>query len=254
MAGAPATFKPSREQAAGARLPYARHIDDATIETRDGRLIQVLHLKGFPFETADTEELNYRKTVRETMLRGVANSRFALYHHIVRREVQPTMAGEVSGNGFAHALDAAWRARLGTRKLYVNDLFLTLVRRPLGGRVGVLEDIFRMARGASDSPGGRRNPGSGDERAERRARRPALGPGALRRAAADRLRRTAGRLLRAAGVLLAAVQRRAAAGAPAGRPTSAATCPIGGSASARGRSSSRPAGRAWSVPSRRWCR
>ena len=151
MAGAPATFKPSREQAAGARLPYARHVDDATIETRDGRLLQVLHLKGFPFETADTEELNYRKTVRETMLRGVANSRFALYHHIVRREVQPTMAGEVPGDGFAHALDAAWRARLGTRKLYVNDLFLTLVRRPLGGRVGVLEDIFRMARGASDS-------------------------------------------------------------------------------------------------------
>ena len=41
---------------------------------------------GFPFETADTDELNYRKSVRETMLRGVANSRFALYHHIVRRE------------------------------------------------------------------------------------------------------------------------------------------------------------------------
>ena len=151
MAGAATQFRPAREQAAGARLPYARHIDDATIETRDGRLLQVLHLKGFPFETADTEELNYRKTVRETMLRGVANSRFALYHHIVRREAQPIMAGEVSGVGFAHDLDAAWRARLGTRKLYVNELFLTLVRRPLGGRVGILEDIFRMARGASDS-------------------------------------------------------------------------------------------------------
>lgn len=151
MAGAQTTIRPSREQAAGARLPYARHIDDATIETRDGRLLQVLHLKGFPFETADTEELNYRKTVRETMLRGVANSRFALYHHIVRRESQPVMTGEMPGDGFAHTLDAAWRARLGTRKLYVNDLFLTLVRRPLGGRVGVLEDVFRMARGASDT-------------------------------------------------------------------------------------------------------
>lgn len=151
MAGAQTTIRPSREQAAGARLPYARHIDDATIETRDGRLLQVLHLKGFPFETADTEELNYRKTVRETMLRGVANSRFALYHHIVRRESQPVMTGEIPGDGFAHTLDAAWRARLGTRKLYVNDLFLTLVRRPLGGRVGVLEDVFRMARGASDT-------------------------------------------------------------------------------------------------------
>jgi type IV secretion system protein VirB4 len=151
MAGAATQFRPNREQAAGARLPYARHIDDATIETRDGRLLQVLHLKGFPFETADTEELNYRKTVRETMLRGVANSRFALYHHIVRREAQPNIAGEVPGDGFAHDLDSAWRARLDTRKLYVNELFLTLVRRPLGGRVGILEDLFRVARGAGDS-------------------------------------------------------------------------------------------------------
>ncbi|MHB8285853.1 MAG: VirB4 family type IV secretion/conjugal transfer ATPase, partial [Caulobacteraceae bacterium] len=138
-----------REQAAGSRLPYARQADDATIETRDGRLIQVVHLAGYPFETADTEELNYRKTVRDTMLRGVANSRFALYHHVVRREVQPELVGEFA-DPFSRSLDEAWRARLGTRRLYVNDLFLTLVRRPLQGRVGFLQDALRSLRGAGD--------------------------------------------------------------------------------------------------------
>jgi type IV secretion system protein VirB4 len=96
---------PRRENLAGDHLPYARHVDDATIVTRDGRLLQVLHLKGFAFETADTEELNYRKTVRETMLRGVANSRFALYHHVVRREVTPELSGTFS-DPFSRALDA----------------------------------------------------------------------------------------------------------------------------------------------------
>ena len=138
-----------REQAAGARLPYARHVDDSTIETRDGRLIQVLHLAGYPFETADTEELNYRKSVRDTMLRGVANSRFALYHHVVRREVAPELLGEFD-DPFSRDLDQAWRARLGARRLYVNDLFLTLVRRPLQGRVGFLQDTLRTIRGAGD--------------------------------------------------------------------------------------------------------
>lgn len=138
---------PAREQPAGARLPYARHMDDATIETRDGRLMQVMHVAGFSFETADTEELNYRKTVRETMLRGIANSRFALYHHVVRREVAPEFAGEFI-DPFSHELDRAWRSRLGARKLYVNELFLTLIRRPLQGRVGVVEDTLRMIRGA----------------------------------------------------------------------------------------------------------
>jgi len=140
---------PQKEAAAGDRLPYARHVDDATIETRDGRLMQVLHLKGFPFETADTEELNYRKSVRETLLRGVANSRFALYHHIVRREISPEMTGAFS-DPFSRSLDAQWRTRLSGRRLYTNDLFLTLVRRPLQGRVGLLQEALNLLRGASD--------------------------------------------------------------------------------------------------------
>ncbi len=138
-----------REQAAGSRLPYARHVDDATIATRDGRLIQTLHLGGYPFETADTDELNYRKTVRETMLRGVANSRFALYHHVVRREVSAELDGTFPDD-FSRALDDAWRARLGARRLYVNELFLTLVRRPMQGRIGIVEEVVRSLRGAGD--------------------------------------------------------------------------------------------------------
>ena len=145
------TAKPDarREKAAGSRLPFARHVDEATIETRDGLLLQVLHLAGYPFETADTDDLNYRKSVRDTMLRGVANSRFAVYHHVVRREVAPQLSGEFS-DGFSRGLDEAWRARLGAKKLYVNELFVTLVRRPMQGRVGLLQKVGEGFLGAGD--------------------------------------------------------------------------------------------------------
>ena len=53
-----------RERPAGDMLPYARHIDDVTLATRDGQQIQVLHLQGFAFETADTQELNYGFVMR----------------------------------------------------------------------------------------------------------------------------------------------------------------------------------------------
>jgi type IV secretion system protein VirB4 len=146
----PAGPDPSREQPAGGRLPYARHVDDFTLQSRDGRLMQFMHLRGFAFETADTQELNYRKAVRETMLRGIASSRFALYHHVVRREVSPELTGEFS-DPFSRSVDEAWRERLSTRRLYVNDLFVTLVRRPMPGRVGLLQELVRMARGAADN-------------------------------------------------------------------------------------------------------
>ena len=68
------------EAAIGDRLPYARHVDDATIETRDGMLLQVIRITGFPFETADDQELNYRKQVRESLLKALASSRLTLYH------------------------------------------------------------------------------------------------------------------------------------------------------------------------------
>lgn len=81
----------AREAPAGRHLPYARHVDDHTVETRDGMLLQVVHLRGLLFETADTEELNYRKRLRDAMLQSIGSSRFAVYYHVVRRAIEPEL-------------------------------------------------------------------------------------------------------------------------------------------------------------------
>lgn len=150
-----AASRPEKERHAGARLPYQRHIDEATLETRDGRLIQTIKLDGFLFETASTEEINYRKNVRDTMLRGMASSRFAIYHHVVRREVRPDMPGDFA-DGFSQQLNEAWRGALSSRKLYVNELFVSLVRRPLQGHAGWLSGLFGSARRAVNDGARRR--------------------------------------------------------------------------------------------------
>jgi type IV secretion system protein VirB4 len=140
----------AREARVGAKLPYGRHADDFTIETRDGMLLQFIQLAGLPFETADSAEIDYRKSLRDGVLRALATSRFALYHHIVRREVSPELEGEF-GDDFSRALDSAWRRRLAAKKLYVNDLYLTLVRRPLQGKVGTVESVLRALGAGGDA-------------------------------------------------------------------------------------------------------
>jgi len=132
----------AREVSAGKHLPYARHVDDHTIETRDGLLCQFVQVRGLLFETADTDELNYRKRLRDSVLQAIGSSRFAIYHHIIRREAEAFLDADYP-DAFSRQLDNAWRARLGTRKLYVNDLFLTLVRRPIQGRIGMLDRLGR---------------------------------------------------------------------------------------------------------------
>jgi len=130
-----------REAPIGAKLPYAGHVDPLTVALRNGFLIQVMKLEGFSAETADDDELNYRKAVRETLLRGAASSRLAIYHHVIRRHVTPpSLAGPE--DPFCARLDAAWKAQLAARRLYVNELYLTMVSRPLQGTAGWIESLF----------------------------------------------------------------------------------------------------------------
>ncbi|MDB5706779.1 MAG: VirB4 family type secretion/conjugal transfer ATPase [Sphingomonas bacterium] len=141
----------AREKFAGAHLPYGRHVDDHTIETRDGLLMQFIHLRGLLFETADTDEINYRKVLRDAMLQAIGSSRFALYHHVIRRRAEVELPAKFPDQ-FSAQLDAAWRARLSTKQLYVNDLFVTLIRRPLQGRVGLADRVRGLLGRATTAP------------------------------------------------------------------------------------------------------
>ncbi|QDH34048.1 VirB4 family type IV secretion/conjugal transfer ATPase [Porphyrobacter sp. YT40] len=138
----------AREAPAGAHLPYARHIDDVTIQTRDGLLMQTIRLGGLLFETADSTELNYRATLRDAMLRTLGSSRFAIYHHVVRRRAEATLR-PVTADDFSARLDARWQERLGGKQLYVNELFLTIIRRPLQGRIGIADRMRGLLTGKS---------------------------------------------------------------------------------------------------------
>ena len=134
----------TREKPAGSHLPYARHVDNITLETRDGLLMQTIRLDGLMFETADTDELNYRAALRDAMLQAIGNSRFALYHHVVRRRAEVALDARFP-DAFSARLDQRWRERLATKRMYVNDLFLTLVRRPSQGQVGILDRLRALA-------------------------------------------------------------------------------------------------------------
>ncbi|MEO6582592.1 MAG: VirB4 family type IV secretion/conjugal transfer ATPase [Sphingomicrobium sp.] len=140
----------AREKPVGDHLPYLAQVDEHTIVTRDGMAMQVIRLDGLPFETIGAAQLDARKAARGAMLQAVASARFALVHHVVRRAVSPHLAGEF-GDPFSAALDTAWRSRLAERRLYVNDLYLTLVIRPLAGRARAADRLLELVLGRSQA-------------------------------------------------------------------------------------------------------
>ena len=133
-----------KEVAAGVHLPYLAQIDDHTILTRHDQLMQIIKLDGLPFETIARPALDARLAVRDAMLQSIGSSRFAIVHHVVRHSVEARFEGRF-GDPFSAELDLAWRDRLATRRLFVNDLYLTLIVRPLRGRAGWAERLLGAA-------------------------------------------------------------------------------------------------------------
>lgn len=131
-------------------MPYARHLDTATIETRDGLLLQVIRIGGLLFETADSAELNYRNDMRDAMLRAIGSSRLAIYHHVIRRRADAALSGDFD-DPFSRELNEKWRARLDDRQLFVNELFLTIVRRPPQGRLGLAARLASAVRSGTNA-------------------------------------------------------------------------------------------------------
>ncbi len=133
----------AKEAQAGDRLPYERLVDQNVLLLRDGSLMASLQVPGLLFETEDTDALNAHAQTREVMLRSNLDARFVLYHHVIRRRVSVELDASFPDPLSAH-IDRRWREKLSSGSLFVNDQFVTLVRRPARGKAGLAERMGKL--------------------------------------------------------------------------------------------------------------
>ncbi len=133
----------AKEAQAGERLPYARLVDENVVQLRDGSLMGAMQVPGLLFETEDTDALNAHAQTREVMLRSNLDARFVLYHHVIRRRVSVELDAAFEDPLSAH-IDARWREKLSSGSLFVNDQFISLVRRPARGKAGLAEKAGKI--------------------------------------------------------------------------------------------------------------
>lgn len=134
-----------KEALAGDRLPYHSLVDQNVVLLSNGSVMISLLVPGLNFETAESEELNAHAAMREVLLRSALDARIVLYHHIVRRRVDVALDAQF-GDPLAAHIDARWQERLAAGTLFVNDQFITLLRRPARGKAGWAERFSRMLR------------------------------------------------------------------------------------------------------------
>src|SRR5579859_456083 len=114
------------------RIPYRAHVSAHVVRTEAGDYVQVFKLAGASFESADDEVLNNWHERLNVLWRNIAAANTALWVHVVRRR-ESRKAELMENAGFAAKLAAKYRERLSSETLMANELYLSVVYRPIAG-------------------------------------------------------------------------------------------------------------------------
>lgn len=120
------------EYAASNFAPYFAHWNEDTLYTSDNRLIQIVKIGGFSFETADDEDLEIKAAIRNSLLKGMASGNLSLYFHIVRRKRKPYPDDYINPDipdGFATYLDQRWVNKYKNKEAFINELYVTVIKK-----------------------------------------------------------------------------------------------------------------------------
>lgn len=118
-----------RELEPRAYLPFTRHVTDTIVALDSRALMMCFRLDGASFETADARDLNDWHAKLNLAWRNLADERLAVWTHVIRREDDGYPEGRFR-SAFAADLDARYRERISSTRLYVNELYVTLVLHP----------------------------------------------------------------------------------------------------------------------------
>jgi len=117
------------EVSASAFIPYEYHWDRETVMTKKKEFIQIIKLDGFSFETADDDDVDMKKLVRNSLLKSLADGRFAVWFHTIRRR-QSAYPGGKQPPGFCAYVDKLWHEKHHSKDSYINELYITVMRKP----------------------------------------------------------------------------------------------------------------------------
>ena len=111
-------------------IPYLIHWNDNTVLTKNNQLIQIVKIGGFSFETADDEDVDIKRSIRNFLFKGMASANLGLYFHIIRKR-QEVYAEDYSNidmpDGFANYLDQKWFEKHKNTRAFANELYISIV-------------------------------------------------------------------------------------------------------------------------------
>lgn len=124
-------------------IPYLRHVSNTVVGLENGALLCVIKLDGLFFQTEDQAELNMRSVVQNTMIRALGSSRFSVWSTVIRREVETEIEGTFD-DPFCDLLNRRYMEQLLRKRMFTNEIYLTIVRSGMRGPLGLSDAAKRL--------------------------------------------------------------------------------------------------------------
>ncbi len=135
------------DTSAAVQLPYRAHVAPRVVTTAAGDYVMAWRLTGLSFECADDADINAAHERLNSWLRNLASPEIAIWTHVVRRREYALASGDAPA-GFAQRLLTRYRHRLERETLWANELYVSLVYRPLGAQFVGAALVFAASRDA----------------------------------------------------------------------------------------------------------
>ena len=111
-------------------IPYSHHVTPTIISTKNGDYLSVWRLGGRSHQSAAAEDIFNWTRELNNLMRGIGNAHMAFWSHVVRRRVYE-YPDSTFDNPFCRQLDERYRASFTNYNLMVNDLYLTVLYKPV---------------------------------------------------------------------------------------------------------------------------
>lgn len=146
-----------KEKPAADFIPYRYHWDSNTIITKSNELMQVIKISGFSFETADDEDLDIKKNIRNSLLKNMASGNITLYFHTIRRRkavesidadynFDPTVKVH---HDFITYLSSEWKKKHASAESFFNELYVTILYKPDKAGAAIVEYLVKKLQQSS---------------------------------------------------------------------------------------------------------
>lgn len=139
-------------------IPYKCHWNSNTILTKSNEFLQIIKIEGFSFETADDDDLDNRKELRNSMLKNLASGSVTLYFHTIRKRKPIGYSGLVlsydptvkSVDDFVSYLNSEWKKKYSTFDTYFNEHYISILYKADKGGAAIIEHFIKQIQQSTD--------------------------------------------------------------------------------------------------------